>query len=316
MSKSRLRQYRIDTSGELQNGDIILVDSDDQSAIDSWQHGKPNSAGKPCIYIGNNNVKTAQYSLRRTQLSGQLLKLLDKITIRELADELKTPIEATENNLSPPPGHIDRSSDENSLLARELPDEPKTSIEDAKNKFFATPVHVDRSGDENSSLFKELADEEAQTPSEVTETKSSTPPAHLEPSGDENSSLGRVLMIDDSLLVRKNMELCMQALNITLDTAEDAETGMRMIENKQYQMIFMDIVLPEMDGYQACKLIKTKEATRNVPVIMMTSKTSPFNKVRGVMVGCDQYLTKPVNARALRDVIAKYIPLEQVRQHA
>jgi twitching motility two-component system response regulator PilG len=67
-----------------------------------------------------------------------------------------------------------------------------------------------------------------------------------------------------------------------------------------------------MDGYKVCKLIKAEKTTRSTPVVMLTGKTSPFNKVRGVMAGCDRYLTKPVVAEELRTVLRKYIPQMQL----
>lgn len=242
LSKTRKWRYHIDMSEQLGNADIVLIDSDDNSALDKWLRTRPNIPGKPCIYIGNNDVESARYSLRRTQLSGQLLKLLDNISVTELTGRQKI------------------NNDDTRVI---------------------------------------------QSGQQVNGGETSSP----------KTSAGRVLIVDDSLLVRKSMELCMQAMNITLDCAEDAETGILMAQNKRYDIIFMDIMLPEMDGYQACKLIKSEKTTRKVPVVMMTSKTSPFNKVKGVIVGCDQYLTKPVDASDLRDVIAKYILLGRAGQH-
>ncbi len=99
---------------------------------------------------------------------------------------------------------------------------------------------------------------------------------------------------------------------MSVDLAEDAETALDLIANGNYDLIFLDVVLPEMDGYKVCKLIKSKETTRSIPVVMLTGKTSPFNKVRGVMAGCDGYLTKPVVAVDLKTVLQKYIPEMQI----
>jgi len=95
---------------------------------------------------------------------------------------------------------------------------------------------------------------------------------------------------------------------LAVDLAEDAEVALELIEKGNYDVIFLDVVLPEMDGYKVCKLVKTNAMTRSIPVVMLTGKTSPFNKVRGVMAGCDRYLTKPVDAEELKVVLHKYIP--------
>jgi twitching motility two-component system response regulator PilG len=130
------------------------------------------------------------------------------------------------------------------------------------------------------------------------------------PSG--NGVNGKVLVVDDSLSVRTQMDLCLRLHDMSVDLAEDAETALEMIAIGNYDVIFLDVVLPKMDGYKVCKLIKAEKTTRSTPVVMLTGKTSPFNKVRGVMAGCDRYLTKPVVAEELRTVLRKYIPQMQL----
>ena len=126
------------------------------------------------------------------------------------------------------------------------------------------------------------------------------------PSGEGVS--GKALVVDDSLSVRTQMDLCLRLHDMSVDLAEDAETALELIAKGNYDVIFLDVVLPEMDGYKVCKLIKSKKTTRSTPVVMLTGKTSPFNKVRGVMAGCDRYLTKPVVAEDLKTVLHEYIP--------
>jgi len=123
-----------------------------------------------------------------------------------------------------------------------------------------------------------------------------------------NGVNGKVLVVDDSLSVRTQMDSCLRLHDMSVDLAEDAETALELIEKGNYDVIFLDVVLPKMDGYKVCKLIKAKKTTRSTPVVMLTGKTSPFNKVRGVMAGCDRYLTKPVVAEDLKTVLHEYIP--------
>jgi two-component system, cell cycle response regulator len=123
---------------------------------------------------------------------------------------------------------------------------------------------------------------------------------------------GKVLVVDDSLSVRTQMDLCLRLHDLSVDLVEDAETALGLLEHGRYDVIFLDVVLPEMDGYKVCKLIKSNATTRSIPIVMLTGKTSPFNKVRGVMAGCDRYLTKPVDAEELKTVLNEYIPEMQV----
>ena len=73
--------------------------------------------------------------------------------------------------------------------------------------------------------------------------------------------------------------------------------------------MFLDVVLPGIDGYQVCKLIKgNKQAIKRTAVVMLTSRASPFDRLRGSLSGCDAYLTKPVDENLLLEVIAKFLP--------
>jgi CheY-like chemotaxis protein len=114
------------------------------------------------------------------------------------------------------------------------------------------------------------------------------------------------LIVDDSQLVRTQMEMLLQGYQLGTECAEDAETALRMVRSKQYDLIFLDVILPEMDGYKACKLIKADTTTRTTPVVMLTSKRSPFNRMHGALVGCDRYLTKPVDPAKVHAVLQQY----------
>lgn len=114
------------------------------------------------------------------------------------------------------------------------------------------------------------------------------------------------LVIDDSQLVHTQMELILSEFGVTADFTENAETGLSQAQVHAYKLVFLDVMLPEMDGYKACKLLKADPKTSATPVIMLTSKRSPFNRMHGSLVGCDKYLTKPVDAAAVFQVLQQY----------
>ncbi len=116
----------------------------------------------------------------------------------------------------------------------------------------------------------------------------------------------RALVVDDSPTVRKQLELELKASNIYVDAAETGEIGLELIEKNYYDLIFLDVMLPGTDGYQVCKHIKRNPALKQTPVVMLTSKSSPFDRVRGSLAGCDTYLTKPVDYEQFRQVLEKY----------
>lgn len=119
----------------------------------------------------------------------------------------------------------------------------------------------------------------------------------------------RALVVDDSPTVRKSLVLELGSFNIQVDTAETGEQGLEMLEKNQYDIIFLDVVMPGADGYQVCKTIRRNQQTKLTPVVMLTSKSSPFDKVRGSLAGCSAYLTKPVEYENFYQVLEEYLAL-------
>jgi twitching motility two-component system response regulator PilG len=117
-----------------------------------------------------------------------------------------------------------------------------------------------------------------------------------------------VLVVDDNQTVREFMKNKLAAFNFNVDYAESGEQAIGYTGQKSYSCIFLDVVMPGIDGYQVCKLIKSNRAAQKTAVVMLTSKDSPFDKIRGSMSGCDAYLTKPVDEEKLLETISKFLP--------
>lgn len=132
-----------------------------------------------------------------------------------------------------------------------------------------------------------------------------TPPEEVfvEPSPNES-----VLVVDDSATVRAFMKAKLAPFRFDVDFAADGESAIDMAQAKSYTCIFLDIMMPGIDGYQVCKRIKGSAATRNMAVVMLTSKSGAFDKFRGNWAGCDAYLGKPVSEDELLATIAKFLP--------
>jgi len=117
----------------------------------------------------------------------------------------------------------------------------------------------------------------------------------------------RALVVDDSPTVRKQLVLELGSFNIKVDTAETGEQGLEMLANCKYDIIFLDVVMPGADGYQVCKTIRRNIETKFTPIVMLTSKSSPFDKVRGSLAGCSSYLTKPVDYENFYQVLEEFL---------
>lgn len=116
----------------------------------------------------------------------------------------------------------------------------------------------------------------------------------------------RAMVIEDSLPVRRQLKIEFDLFGAQVDLFDSAEAAMRAIEQDQYDIIFLDVVMPGMDGYAACKNIRRSSANRTTPVVMLTSRSSSFDKIKGTLAGCSAYLVKPVNHNDFEAVYCKY----------
>ena len=117
-----------------------------------------------------------------------------------------------------------------------------------------------------------------------------------------------VLVVDDSATVRAFMRSKLAPFRFDVDFAETGEIAIDMAQAKNYTCIFLDILMPGMDGYQVCKRIKSSTATKGTAVVMLSSRSSAFDKFRGSWAGCDAYLGKPVPEDELLATIARFLP--------
>ena len=106
------------------------------------------------------------------------------------------------------------------------------------------------------------------------------------------------------------MQLKLRQLGITADFAENAEKAFEFLDRGTYDLVFLDVVLPDVDGYKICKTIKRDKSKKQMPIVMLTGKSSPFDQVRGRLAGCSTYLTKPVDHRTFQKVIDRYLPIK------
>lgn len=132
--------------------------------------------------------------------------------------------------------------------------------------------------------------------------------AALEPVFLETNPAESVLVVDDSATVRAFMRAKLTPFRFDIDYAESGEKAIDMAQGKTYACIFLDILMPGMDGYQVCKRIKSSPATKDTAVVMLSSKASAFDKFRGSWAGCDAYLGKPVGEDELLSTIARFLP--------
>lgn len=117
----------------------------------------------------------------------------------------------------------------------------------------------------------------------------------------------KVLVIDDSKTIRRTAETLLSREGCQVFTAVDGFDALSKIADHQPDIIFVDIMMPRLDGYQTCALIKNNRVFRDTPVIMLSSKDGLFDRARGRIVGSEQYLTKPFTKDELLGAIHDHI---------
>ena len=117
----------------------------------------------------------------------------------------------------------------------------------------------------------------------------------------------KVLVIDDSTTIRRSAELFLSQAGYEVILAEDGFDALAKIADHRPQVIFVDIMMPRLDGYQTCALIKKHPELKSTPVIMLSSKDGVFDRARGRLVGSDRYLTKPFTKEGLVEAITQHL---------
>ncbi|MEN9844820.1 MAG: hypothetical protein RLZZ612_2649 [Pseudomonadota bacterium] len=116
----------------------------------------------------------------------------------------------------------------------------------------------------------------------------------------------KILVVDDSNTIRKSAEIFLKQGGHEVMLAEDGFDALSKINDFQPNLVFCDILMPRLDGYQTCAIIKRNERFAQTPIIMLSSKDGVFDKARGRMVGSQDYLTKPFSKDQLLQTVNRY----------
>lgn len=122
----------------------------------------------------------------------------------------------------------------------------------------------------------------------------------------------KVMVIDDSNTIRKTAETLLKRAGYDVITAADGFEAMSVVTDQHPDIIFIDIMMPRLDGYQTCALIKNNKQFGSTPVVMLSSKDGLFDRARGKLAGSEQHIHKPFTQDDLVDAINKYVTQDEV----
>nr|WP_086488447.1 twitching motility response regulator PilG [Thioflexithrix psekupsensis] len=117
----------------------------------------------------------------------------------------------------------------------------------------------------------------------------------------------KVVVIDDSKTIRRTAETLLKKAGCEVITATDGFESLSKVMEHQPNIIFVDIMMPRLDGYQTCALIKNNQAFKKTPIVMLSSKDGLFERARSRIVGAEHYMTKPFTREELLSTIKTYV---------
>lgn len=118
----------------------------------------------------------------------------------------------------------------------------------------------------------------------------------------------KVMVIDDSRTIRRTAQMLLSEVGCEVITASDGFDALAKIVDHNPAVIFVDVLMPRLDGYQTCAVIKQNSTFKDVPVILLSSRDGLFDKARGRVIGSDQFLTKPFTKEELIEAIQAHVP--------
>ncbi|TAJ81103.1 MAG: response regulator [Gallionellaceae bacterium] len=125
----------------------------------------------------------------------------------------------------------------------------------------------------------------------------------------------KVVLIDDSNTIRRSGEIFLSQAGCRVVLAEDGFDGLCKVVDTRPDIILVDVMMPRLDGYQTCALIKSHHDFRDIPVVILTSKDTLFDRARGKLAGSDQYLIKPFNKKSLIETVLAHTQQQEELRH-
>ncbi|HMN78363.1 MAG TPA: response regulator [Burkholderiaceae bacterium] len=122
------------------------------------------------------------------------------------------------------------------------------------------------------------------------------------------------LVIDDSPTVRRQLAVALSQIGVTSETVDNAKAALAAMGRFRYDIVFVDVVMPDMDGLRLIREIKRDRAARDMPIVILTSRSSPFDLARGALAGCSSYLVKPVSLKTLHTTVQRHLERQLARR--
>ncbi|ODS98080.1 MAG: hypothetical protein ABS56_07295 [Lautropia sp. SCN 69-89] len=286
--------------------DILIVnpvEPDGSGALD-WLHTLDRQV--PVVSaMPRGAASSARHAISIDRLTLQLLPILNRVVEMELlASESGTPAPAAQ-----PPSPGPQPAQRGAPPASPAPGSAAGGLQ--TRDFLREAARLSREGDTARQAAMHAAAPAAGTaPAQAAPATAGAarPPSNLVAfplNGEAHAPQIRVLVVDDSPTVRKQLSLAFARMRIECDAVASAAQALERLDEHHYDLALVDVVMPDMDGYKLTRQIR--RGHRGLPVIILTSRSSPFDLARGALAGCSSYLVKPVPLRQLEAAVVKHL---------
>ncbi|HBA60217.1 MAG TPA: hypothetical protein DCZ92_05275 [Elusimicrobia bacterium] len=119
--------------------------------------------------------------------------------------------------------------------------------------------------------------------------------------------MANILVVDDDVVNRDILKTRLEAAGYRVTEAENGEEGINRAQQSPPDLIILDVMMPKVDGLLACRILKSDEKTRNIPIVMLTARSQQMEELRGWESGADEYLTKPCDHQRLLEIVAQFL---------
>lgn len=274
-TKNRNKKYSLNNDSSI-SSDIYINDVTNKATLDEKTSFPVN------VWVSNNN-DDAENVIKRPLIATRVLNLLDNL----MSATGGTPEISVKQNISET---FDASIDFN------ISEEEASELAIVHDDILENPS--------NHETVPQINEQTAKNPGLTLINGSSTPALAVK----TKSPTQHVLVVDDSASVRKQLEIELEFFDVSVDFAESAESAFNLLKNKKYNLALLDVVLPDKDGFQICKYIKSQD--KSTVAIMLTGKATQADKIKGSLAGCNAYLVKPVGRQTFQSTIKNYLPFK------
>lgn len=342
-SQERNRYYTLTELSLNESVDLLIVKTATESAFKKLDAYLAHHAQIPVVTAGKVEVEGFVHHIQGVLIVSRVLKVLDEVEINPQASQVQAQVIADNDSVNVSGQYDILVVNDDEFMRKVLKDELTKSdiplnidfaingelaIEKLKQKYYDFLfVDAEISNFNNIDQCIRSVHKEGVRPSVVmpTSRESAAEEAHIvlrvlkafadaddmsdheyadEPDMDESYN---VLVIDDSEMIHKTLQIELQKSEVPLhiEYAFSGEEGLEKLANKYYDFIFLDVMMPGIDGFETCGRIRKIKGMGKLPIIMLTSKTSPLDEVKGIIAGCTTYLTKPVKTDEFQKMLAR-----------